>query len=145
MSPHQPSRLCSSPQRTVTLPLPSKEIEMTLVERVLEDTALLSVRYPRGLRVSRAGFNILAGLLSRGRPFPLADAACCTGPFGSRSCAANDCNADGSCGGNLQRCTPYLGVWSGTGCWSSTLCTGVTCCDCFCDTGTSQFYCYCHN
>lgn len=118
---------------------------MSLVERALEDTALLAVRYPVALRISRAGFNFLAGVLARGRPFPLADAACCTGPFGTGSCFSGDCDPDGSCGGQLLRCVPYFGVWSGTGCWSSTSCTGVTCCDCFCDNGSSQWYCYCHN
>ncbi len=115
------------------------------IERVIEDAALLAVRYPTMLRISRAGFNILAGLAARGRPFPLAEAACCTGPFGSGSCASNNCNPDGTCGGNLQICSPYLGVWPSTGCWSSGSCIGVTCCDCFCDNGVTQFYCYCHN
>lgn len=120
---------------------------MTLIERVLEDTALQAVAHPRLLSLSRSVFSALAGLVTTGRVLPVASAACCTGPYGTGSCFSGDCDPDGQCGGNYLRCVAVVGFCytPGSNCWSSNSCRGVTCCDCSCDTGQTQWYCYCHN
>lgn len=116
----------------------------TFAERRMEDIVLLTETHPRLANFSRRAFAALAGLAVDLRPLP-ADAACCTGPFGSGSCSWSVCDPynGGPCAdpNGVTNCY-YVNYCGGGSCWNSGC--GGTCCDCACQ-NDAFWYCYCHN
>lgn len=114
----------------------------TFTERRMEDAVFLTLTRPRLASFSRRAFTALAGLAADLRPLP-ADAACCTGPFGSGQCSSSMCLPGAPCSSvpgfscyTVNRCqnlTTYH--------WTSDC--GGECYDCGCS-GPYTYYCYCY-
>lgn len=123
----------------------------TLISRRMEDAVLVTTKHPRLAAIAQRGFTTLAGYAAILRPLP-ADAACCTGPYGSGYCGSGLCTGPvgANCGGN-----GYWTCYATTGwclesspCWSHSQCDGgcdATCCDCHCwaPDFVTNFWCNC--
>lgn len=89
-------------------------------------------------------FSLLAGVAAGSAE---AGGTClypCVGPGGSGHCDPCLCNGHmckSGCGAN---CNGVAGYCSGGGAYCWTI-SGVTCCDCACNSGSFSWYCYCSN
>ncbi|HXT68477.1 MAG TPA: hypothetical protein VN700_01885 [Vicinamibacterales bacterium] len=113
---------------------------MSLIERIVKDRGtevlLAEARYPALGRFSRRALGILAGFALAGRALP-AKADGCTGPGGTGHC--NEYVEDACDGSDCGICGGYNGC-GGEQCWHNG---SAWCCDCYCDTGGYEGYCYC--
>lgn len=126
----------------------------TYATRRMEDAVFFALRHPIVSRASQTGFGWLAGIAANLRPLP-ADAACCTGPYGSGQCSSLYCSGSTCTGTSQHRCNNVVGYcptetpcWTGAPCanyggYQDNGCTG-TCCDCVCTASWGTSYCYCY-
>lgn len=114
------------------------------INRWMENAVFLTLQHPRLKDISRSGFTAFAGIAASLHPLP-ADAACCSGPWGSGPCDPGDCSAD-TCAGKTHGIAGFCYTPS-SNCWVSEECGG-RCCDCewVYDDGTvyQYYYCWCH-
>lgn len=115
----------------------------TVATRLMERALFVTLRHPSLDVIATRGYAALAGLAAAGRALP-ADAACCTGPWGTGQCPAGYC-AGSACAGPAHY---IVGFCAGSApCWSAGGSCG-TCCDCeyVYDDGTvyQNYYCYCN-